>query len=264
MVPIFAIKFFDDLSTAEAWLTLNGFTTETIAEYVSILKYRRAEDFSEGRYPPPLTALHIPPEALKDRAVNERAQASLASIVVYLLSRELGFFYLGPSEIKATVLSTAHRPKAKLVMEQKGIHRSPEGARILQSDAFALEIMRRAGVPPTGLAIYFSAQAHWAPNEADFSSRQGYLHYWHSTPEYEVFSERLYQIASLMLDSRKEYARRQDDRDSSIRQIEQSARAIFRLHDVMEMSSVQQMENKRRALKQSTDDLQPRPKEGRN
>ena len=38
--PIFSMKFLDDLSTAYAWLQVNGYVLDTISEYTAMLAYK--------------------------------------------------------------------------------------------------------------------------------------------------------------------------------------------------------------------------------
>ncbi len=58
-MPVLSLMFLEDLCTAYAWLHLKGYSLETIDEYVTMLRYKKAADFSGGRYPPPLKALKI-------------------------------------------------------------------------------------------------------------------------------------------------------------------------------------------------------------
>ena len=94
MLPALSLKFLDDLCTAYAWLQIKGYSLETVSEYTAILKYgrpppggfppharnvhdrqqdtparRRADD--RDRYCRPLKALHIPENALDERALAQ-------------------------------------------------------------------------------------------------------------------------------------------------------------------------------------------------
>src|SRR5439155_19576584 len=70
-MPVQSLLFVEDLSTAYAWLHLNGYSLETVDEYITLLKYKTPADFPSRRYPPPLTALGIPRDASGDRRVDE-------------------------------------------------------------------------------------------------------------------------------------------------------------------------------------------------
>jgi hypothetical protein len=129
---------------------------------------------------------------------------------------------------------------------------------MLQCDAFALEIMRRLGVPPHRLTFYLSAQAYWTKNRIDFyKDEEAYLYYWRNPPGYAMFPERLHQIADMMVWGKQDYIRQKDDVGDSAFQIEKSAEEVFKLSYILEEESVQ-WEIKRRALSQKIDDLRPR------
>ena len=81
-IPILSVKFFDDLCIAYSWLWVNGYSTSTIIEYISALKYKPPEEFPYGRYPSPLVALQIPETALDDPVVNDVSQKLLKSAIV--------------------------------------------------------------------------------------------------------------------------------------------------------------------------------------
>lgn len=84
VMPIFSLKFLDDLCTAYAWLQVKGYSLETISDYTAMLKYK---DFPAGRYPQPLKALHIPDDALKDKEVDELALGLRHSQNLYSAAR---------------------------------------------------------------------------------------------------------------------------------------------------------------------------------
>src|SRR3546814_15677356 len=81
-----SLKFFDDLAVAFAWLNRNGYSPETVLEYVGMLKYGREGDF--GRWPQPLRSLRIPDDALTDPAVDSLAQNIFTSGVIFVLLHE--------------------------------------------------------------------------------------------------------------------------------------------------------------------------------
>ena len=228
VIPTASIKFLDDLSTAEAWLQSKKYSTETLPKYISMLKYQEANRFPGGRYPTPLEALHIPPNVVRtDRAVNELAQKLFKSTVIYLVSRELGFLYFSRPYIRKNQM----KQMKGLGMERRDL--------ILKSDAFALEIMRRIGVPPDSLSFYLSAQTYWTPRH-----------------EYSLLSKRLYHISNMMATGKEDYTRKQTDRHTSSLQIERAAREIFRLIDILQNES-EQRRIEQEALKQRVDSLKP-------
>lgn len=258
VMPIFSVKFLDDLATAAAWLRHNDFTTETLPEYIAMLKYQGANKFEGGRYPTPLEALHIPDKPSDNLKVDETAQDLLKTTVVYILSRELGSLYFSQQYTRRKASWSEQRQKPQQVaMKEWGRHSERQDL-MLKSDAFALEIMRRIGVLPHSLSFYLSAQTYWTQNHIDFrDDEEAYLRYWNNPPEYAMFPERLHQIADLMIRGKEDYIRQQYDVATGVFQIEQGAREISKLSYILEKKSMQ-WEIKQRALARKIEDLRPR------
>ena len=148
VLPAMSLKFLDDLSVAFAWLNRNGYSPETVQEYVGMLKYGREADF--GRWPAPLRALRIPDDALKDPAVDGLSQKIFKSAVIFILLHEMGHVLHG------------HPGYGPLV------RRADARANETQADAFALEVMRRLPAQPTGMFLFFQLMAYAGPNRGDF------------------------------------------------------------------------------------------------
>ncbi len=259
VMPMFTVKFIEDLSTSVAWLHQKGFTIETLPEYISMLKYQKAKSFNNGRYPTPLEALDIPSNAREDKEVDKLARNFLKTTVVYLLSREIGFLYLSRSNPRATGLQTEQRLIVQRVALMRRDARSEKRELLLYSDGFALEVMRRIGAVPVSLSFYLSAQAYWTKNRIDFDNdEEAFSRYWYRPPKYAMFSERVYQIANLMVKGMEDYIRQQGNKAASAFQIERDARKIFNLSYILDKASVQE-DVKQRALRRTIKDLRPRP-----
>lgn len=138
--PIFSVKFLDDLSTAYAWLQIKGYRIDTISEYTAMLAHKELG----GTYPTPLTALHIPVDALRDKRVDELAVNHFVTARMFILLHELGHIYHG--------------------------HRQSAIPNEIAADQFAVEVMRRSPVPPLGMLVYFMADASMAEYPATASS----------------------------------------------------------------------------------------------
>lgn len=257
VIPIFTVKFLDDLATAVAWLEFKGFTTETLSDYISILKYQEAKQFTNGRYPTPIEAL-LPYDKMEDNEVDELAQDLLKTTVIYMLSRELGSLYFSrPYTLKkASSIQQMQRPL--LIGIKRRENHSRQQDLMLQCDAFALEIMRRIGVPPHRLTFYLSAQTYWTQNYIDFRNEEEiYMRYWRNPPEYAMFPERLHQIADVMKWGKEDYVRQKEDKERDIYKIEQSAGKIYKLSYILEKKSMQ-WAIKQKASKLRIEDLKPR------
>ncbi|MCP4628988.1 MAG: hypothetical protein GY850_36590 [bacterium] len=135
--PIFSLKFLDDLCTAYAWLQVNGYSLETVAEYTAILKYGKPPS---GGFPPPLKAMQIPQNALDNPQVDELALGHFVTSRTFLLLHEMGHILYGHNA----------RTYAESVRNEQ------------QSDRFAASVMQRTALPPLGILVFFMADAHWS------------------------------------------------------------------------------------------------------
>lgn len=145
-MPILSINFISDLSIAYAWLTLNDYSVETITNYIAMLRYRSAQALPQGRYQPPLQALHIPDRALSDAKVNDLSLRLFNDARAFVLGHELGHvYYRHPGNQAVSAAESQHNEEA--------------------ADAFAIELMRRAGDTPVGIVLFFTAAAQWDPRQ---------------------------------------------------------------------------------------------------
>ena len=136
VLPVFSLKFLDDLCTAYAWLQLKGYSLETVSEYTAILFYGEPPP---GGFPAPLKALGIPENALNDPKVDELALGHFVTARTFILLHEMGH-----------ILYHHHANSANesIVNEQ-------------QADRFAATVMHRTPLPPLGMLVWFLADAHW-------------------------------------------------------------------------------------------------------
>ncbi len=145
VMPLYSLKFPDDLCTAYAWLQIKGYSLETISDFTAMLRYGRA---SPTPALAPLAALGIPANALDDKQVDELALGHFVTARTFILLHELGHVVHG--------------------------HRGGRGARSRMNeeaaDRFAAEVMARTPLPPLGSLVFFMADASWAgypTSEAD-------------------------------------------------------------------------------------------------
>jgi hypothetical protein len=132
--PVLSLKFLDDLCTAYAWLQVNGYVLDTVSEYAAMLRYK---PFPDGKYPPPLRALHIPENALQDHKVDELSLDHFVTARAFLLAHELGHVYSGRY--------------AQSLAEARQIEQD--------ADAFAADVMSRIQLPPLGMLVFFVTDA---------------------------------------------------------------------------------------------------------
>jgi hypothetical protein len=137
-MPVASLRFLGDLCLAWAWLNARGYSLDTVTDYLGMLAQRGPEAFAGGPVRP-LAALGISTEARADPRVQRDLQRLFGSAVVFLMAHELGHLQL--------------RHAAPVNAGQSRLQER-------EADRFALEVMRRTGEPPLGLAIYFTAVSH--------------------------------------------------------------------------------------------------------
>ncbi len=161
VLPVLSLKFLNDILLANAWLYAHGYDPRTIDDYVSMLKYRKAADFSLGRYPRPLDVLEIPqsPEGgiiLGSDPKVEYAFFAIANVASgFIMAHELGHVVLGHTRKSAGTF------KERLREEQ-------------DADAFALRALSRIGSEVSVMMMFFTLTSSWSPMVADFPSREEY------------------------------------------------------------------------------------------
>ena len=172
VVPIMSVKFFDDLTLAFAYFSTKGLNLEPVADYVGMLKYHSAADIG-GRFPPPLEALGLSYDIWKtDKKVDDVSQQALKSGLVWIMAHELGH------------ISHGHRGYADIRADDA---QRQEAA----ADAFANRIMRRIGVPPIGMPIFFTAMAHLEPSRGDFQSNDAWTKYLSTKATHPLTADRM-------------------------------------------------------------------------
>jgi hypothetical protein len=155
-LPIPSIRILDDLATASAYLDAHGYSQETIFDYIALLKYGSPLRCPGGVFPPPLTALQVPNNALDNHAVDNLSQLILKSCIVWILAHELGHIRF--------------RHEGYPLVDHKQAQNNEK-----EADAFATELFRRAGVLPAGMTFLFMWFAHFAAHSGDYASDDQWL-----------------------------------------------------------------------------------------
>lgn len=142
-----SLKFLDDLCTAYAWLNINGYSPETLIDYIAMLRYKNLDEF-----PTPLDTLQIPKDALEDTKVDDLALNIFTSARTFILAHELGHILHN---------HIGHDPKKKIGEEEKKRIRKQE----IEADQFALDILDRIrtlelGITPIGIVFFFQINSH--------------------------------------------------------------------------------------------------------
>ena len=135
VVPLLTIAFIEDMSQAYAWLWANHYSSQTVDEYLGMLRQRAPGDFPNSQYPNPLLALHIPAAAMNDPAVAKMALRVRGTTLSFLLLHQFSHLSYVPST------------------EEAALKRDPVEAGEERADAFALEVMKKNSETPAGLLM---------------------------------------------------------------------------------------------------------------
>jgi hypothetical protein len=128
VLPALTLLFVEDLAKAYAWLWTSRLSSETVDEYISMLRYRKAADFPEGKYPAPAAALHVPANALENPDAKKMFLRLRTSAYMFLILHQMGHLRASPGETEEE-----------------------------QADLFALDLMRRNSETPLGLLLIINA-----------------------------------------------------------------------------------------------------------
>jgi hypothetical protein len=181
-LPVLSLLFLEDICVAYAWLYARGYSAETIDEYVTMLRYKKAADFAGGRYPPPLKALQIPDDALSDRQVDGLSLRFRNSAFAFILAHELGHIRFRHRGYEGTTTAQARSNEEK-------------------ADRFALDVLKRTSTIPMGAILFFQSQAYFMPSkgqlkaEGRVKSDQDWQSYLDKEVTHPLTADRLRQIA---------------------------------------------------------------------
>jgi hypothetical protein len=127
VLPALTLLFVEDLAKCYAWLWSGRLSSETVDEYISMLRYRKPADFPDGKYPPPEVALHVPANALDNTDAKKMFVRLRTSAYMFLILHQM----------------SSLRPTGETDDEQ--------------SDLFALDLMKRNSETPLGLLLLMNA-----------------------------------------------------------------------------------------------------------
>ena len=146
-MSIQSLKFLDDLSIADAWLNRNGYSQESLYNYLTMLR-----NWNSPQPPPPiLSTLCVPDNVLDNREVDTLAQKSFATAIVFIMLHELGHVYMQHGGYQGIDPSEARHNETA-------------------ADEFALEVLARIGDVPLGIVNLFLTMAYLHESRQDFSS----------------------------------------------------------------------------------------------
>lgn len=174
LIPVASLLFFKDLAFASAWLSVNGYSTIPMLDYVSILSHGGLARWPrEKRFPK--DALGIPANADKNSKVMKRYEDILAGMVMFVVGHELGHLMHG-----------FEGPNSKDLNRRRQSERN--------ADHFALEIFRRMNWPPIPVSLFFAISSRQIP-AAGFNGSEESWRSWVSQRTHPLDGERIQAAA---------------------------------------------------------------------
>lgn len=221
VMSVTSLRLFGDLALATAWLQLEGFSIETPAQYLTMLRHRQRDAFPGGRYPLPLAALGIPEDVREQDAVMDLYGKLYTSALVFVLLHELGHaLHRHPGYGPEVSREAARRHEA-------------------EADVFALEVMARLAYPPLGMAFFFTMMAHWEATRGHFADESAYRAYLDEAT-HPLTSDRLRGLASALAEYHDAFARAEPDPAGMRTALQGAAEEIRRLASFMDDPEVQE------------------------
>lgn len=175
-MPLLSLKQLEDLTTAYAWLQVNGYSLATIDLYFAMVGHKLVIDWPGQRFLDILTALGVPKDAYKQPGVDSLSLSLRNEAFAFILAHELGH------------LLYRHRSYAEITTAQA---RADE----LQSDQFALDILLRTNTPPMGATLFFQAQVHAMPHRGQFKSEARWEQFLRKASTHPLSTDRIRLMA---------------------------------------------------------------------
>ena len=143
VLPVESLLLLKDLSLAQAWLSVRGYSLAPVFEYAAVLGNGGLAQWP-ATHRLPKAALGLPADAGRDTAVAARYEQILLGSVLFLVGHELGHLHDGFRDWN-------HADRAR--------RRDAER----RADAFAFELMKRAGLAPAAVASFFAIASRMVP-----------------------------------------------------------------------------------------------------
>ena len=177
VLPLAGLRFIEDLTMAYAWRYREGRTLEPFDEYLAMLRWRPEADWPGGTYLDPLEAFGVPERVWeRDPAVGDLGTRLRNEAWAFILAHELAHIhYRHPGNAVAPALSQANETAA---------------------DAFALDLLERAGTIPMGAILYFQATVAFSGSRAEQPSDAAFARWKREEATHPVNSQRLLAIAA--------------------------------------------------------------------
>jgi len=161
-IPASSVRMLGDLTASWMWLNKYGYTTSSINEYLSILKYQWASGALRDKRYLPLEALGVPDNVRNDPAIADEYTRVISNILFFIIGHELGHLL---HEHRGIVVEDVTASLRSIAQEKA-------------ADAFSLELMRRIGEMPLGVPLFFifATALESASTDPDYSRPRTHPH----------------------------------------------------------------------------------------
>ncbi len=147
-LPILSLTFLQDLIVAYLWEDINHCAPQVFT-YLKILKYRNAQSLPGGQFPNPIDALNIPSPntgtlAKMNVSFGPRLQRLMYGALLFITAHEVGHIVLN--------------------------HRGSNIENEIAADDFALNILARNQIDPSGAMVFFMLSSVFLPTEVELQA----------------------------------------------------------------------------------------------
>lgn len=155
ILPVASLLLLKDLATAEAWLTVRGYNSFALLDYMTIIRVNRLGQWPAARRLP-MPALGIPANALDDPEVSARRDDVLSKTILFIVAHEMGHLLHG------------FDAKARCMRNPAGCDYRALQLAEARADAFAVDLLRRMGIVPNSAPLFFMLSSRLQPFPSEF------------------------------------------------------------------------------------------------
>jgi hypothetical protein len=199
VLPVASLLLLKDLVAAQVWLEANGYSAQTLLDYLAIVRWGRLGDWPRSERLP-LKALGIPTGAISNEHLLEKRNDILDKTIFFILGHELGHLVHGFS---AQAACDKERQRTRRVdsCDFAALQKSEA-----QADAFAVDMLRRIGLVPSASNFFFAAYSRLSPMPFEFHDKQAWQDY-AKTQAHPLDSARIRNVAALIEGQKDAFAR---------------------------------------------------------
>lgn len=199
-IPASSVRMLGDLVAAWMWLNRRGYSTDTVSEYLAILKYQWTSGALRTQRYRPLEALGVPADLRSDPTIADEYANVMSNILFFIIAHELGHVFYGHQGIRVQDAVQDAMKSEQSIKQEK------------EADAFALELTQRIGEVPIGIPMFFmfATALEPAPNDPGYGNRR----------THPQSSERIRAIATTLRSEARGFARGFKDPSVGIAKVE--------------------------------------------